>query len=301
MKLTITLLFLITCSLTAQVKGIVVDQNDTPIPYVNIWVEGENIGTTSEVDGSFNLDSKNKEKNLIFSAIGYKKEIRPFKEKIVLEKEIYKLDEVLISSLKQTKEIEIGYYESSGFRYHMDYFVNAIYFNTSKEEREKCPFIKEIKFKTLSKNKNAKIRIYFVEVSKDGSPSENLLSEEVILEVKKGNSKNIIDLSKIKIAIPENGFFIVFEKLKIEQNKYFEEYNYKDKNGKKTSSKGLKYEPEIPLVPVTEEVGWNKRSSDRWEKSIKTNIQNPDSFQNFLMKKYHDKYLVPSVNITLTN
>ena len=29
-------------SLSAQVKGIVVDENNQPIPYVNIWVENEN-------------------------------------------------------------------------------------------------------------------------------------------------------------------------------------------------------------------------------------------------------------------
>ena len=35
-------------SLSAQVKGIVVDENNQPIPYVNIWVQNENNGTTSE-------------------------------------------------------------------------------------------------------------------------------------------------------------------------------------------------------------------------------------------------------------
>ncbi|WP_298397534.1 carboxypeptidase-like regulatory domain-containing protein [Flavobacterium sp.] len=284
-----------------QIKGVVVDENNKPISYVNIWIENENSGTTSEQDGSFTLDIKNQDKNLIFSAIGYKKALTPFKEKIVLEKEVYQLDEVLVSSLKQTQELEIGYYESNGFRYSMGYFIDAIYFKPLLDEREKYPFLKEIKFKTKSKNKNAKVRIYLVEVNKDGSPSENLLSEELFLEVKKGNSKNVIDLSKFKISIPENGFFIVFEKLKIEQNKHFEEYYFKDKNGKKKFSSGLSYQPEIPLVPIDEQIGWNKRINNKWEKSEKTTIQNPNSFENFLMKKYHNKYLVPSVNITLTN
>jgi hypothetical protein len=183
----------------------------------------------------------------------------------------------------------------------MNYFFNAILFKNSKEEIEKYPFVKEVKFKTLSKTENAKIRIYFVEVNEDGSPSEKMISEELILEVKKGNNKNKIDFSKNKIIIPENGFFIVFEKLKIEQNKHQEEYNFKDKNGEKKTFKGLSYQPEIPLSPVDEEIGWNKRKNDKWEKSSKTILQNPNSYENILMKKYHNKYLVPSVNITLSN
>jgi hypothetical protein len=37
---------------------------------VNIWADGEKIGTTSEMDGSFVLDVK-EEKVLVFSALGY--------------------------------------------------------------------------------------------------------------------------------------------------------------------------------------------------------------------------------------
>jgi CarboxypepD_reg-like domain len=42
------------CSLQAQIKGVVEDSlTGKPIPYVNIWVENENIGTTSEENGTF--------------------------------------------------------------------------------------------------------------------------------------------------------------------------------------------------------------------------------------------------------
>ena len=47
---------LISFSLSAQIKGVVVDENNKPIPYVNIWIENENIGSTSEDDGSFKID-----------------------------------------------------------------------------------------------------------------------------------------------------------------------------------------------------------------------------------------------------
>lgn len=296
-------LILFTFLANAQVKGIVVDENNNPIPYVNIWVEHGSMGTTAEEDGHFSLDLKENDKNLIFSALGFetKKVAVSATDIVVLKSVTIALEEVVIKKKKDQLKKEIGYYESGGFRYHMGYFTDGIYFKLSQEERENFPFIKEVKFKTLSDNKNAKIRIYFVEANQDGSPSEIALTDEIILEVKKGNSKNVIDLSERKITIPENGFFIVFEKLKIEQNKHYVEYSIKDKNGKKSTYKGMSYEPEIPLVPVEEAVGWYKRVNNDWEKSTKTTIQNPNSFENILMKKYHNKYLVPAVNITICN
>lgn len=303
MKSIFQLFLLFTITVSAQTKGLVVDENNNPIPYVNIWVENENIGTTSEQDGSFSLQLKSQEKKLIFSAIGFEsKTVKSTEiEKVVLKNSLIQLDEVVIKKSKLELKKEIGNYENGGFRYHENYFINGIYFKISEEEIAKYPFIKEIKFRSLSENKNAKIRIYLVEKKEDGSPGLQLLSDEIIVEVKKGNTKNKIDFSSQKIEIPKEGFFVVFEKLKIEQNKHYIEYNYKDKDGKKVPFKGLSYEPEIPLVPVDEDIGWNKRTNDKWEKSSKTIINNPKSFENILMKKYHNKYLIPSVSITITN
>ena len=103
-------LFLISLSLSAQVKGVVKDSiSGEPIPFVNIWVENENIGTTSEKNGSFKLDIK-EEKVLIFSALGY--ETRMIKstkvESVYLTQKVIQLEEIVLEIPKQTKEIEIG-------------------------------------------------------------------------------------------------------------------------------------------------------------------------------------------------
>lgn len=37
----------------SQIKGVVVDEKNQPIPYVSIWIEHENTGTSTEEDGSF--------------------------------------------------------------------------------------------------------------------------------------------------------------------------------------------------------------------------------------------------------
>lgn len=57
----------------AQIRGVVKDSlTGQPIPYANIWVENENVATTSEEDGTFSI-VVTKDKNLIFSALGYEK------------------------------------------------------------------------------------------------------------------------------------------------------------------------------------------------------------------------------------
>jgi hypothetical protein len=96
-------------SLSAQTRGTVIDSLGMPIPYVNIWVDGENIGTTSQEDGTFTLNSS-KEKVLVFSAVGFETRRTSVKEdeKIILKSKIHQLDEVAIYNLKNTKEIEVG-------------------------------------------------------------------------------------------------------------------------------------------------------------------------------------------------
>ena len=70
------LLILISGSLSAQIKGVVKDSlTGNPIPYVNIWVENENIGASSEENGTFEIYTSEKSKNLIFSAIGFDKSV----------------------------------------------------------------------------------------------------------------------------------------------------------------------------------------------------------------------------------
>ncbi len=68
------LLFIFTTfTISAQIKGVVKDSlTGKAISYVNIWVQNENIGVSSEENGEFTINTT-KTKNLIFSALGYEK------------------------------------------------------------------------------------------------------------------------------------------------------------------------------------------------------------------------------------
>ena len=79
-KLLIALLlfFGVTGSLFAQrvVTGTVTDKSDgSPIPGVNVVVESTTHGTTTDSDGHYSITVDNKAKTLVFSFIGYEKNV----------------------------------------------------------------------------------------------------------------------------------------------------------------------------------------------------------------------------------
>ncbi len=285
----IILFLLISFSLSAQIKGVVVDENNIPIPYVNIWIENENIGSTSEDDGSFKIDLKDENKNLVFSAIGYKKEVSKFKEKIVLEKQIYKLEDVVIQTSKQTKEIEIGdskkihHTQLSGDKpwiYGKLFSYEANYSETS--------FLKSIIFFTNSRKEEAKIKIRIYEV-KDSIPTDDILYEDLIVIVKKGMRKNKIDVSKYKIMFPKNGLIVGLEWLIIDYNKYY--FDYKDGKSEKSL---VNYAPDL-VINYSDIENSYRFSGGKWKKNklifFKTKNKNP----------WDNKVMVPAINLVLTN
>jgi hypothetical protein len=285
----------------SQIKGVVKDSlSGEPIPYVNIWVENETIGTTSEIDGSFSLDIK-EEKVLVFSALGYESKKSSSKNEIILLKpKVFELKEVVIEQPKFKEEIEIGNFETSGFRIGLGNINSAILFKPN-DEMLAHPFLKKIIFLTKSDIDKAKIRIKILNVDVHNSPGESLLDDEIIVIVNKGKNKNTIDLSSYNFIIPKEGFFISFEKLLIEENKYYSEYTYKNKLGKKITQKSMSIEPELCFVPEENDIVWYSTINGNWIKTKKQILQNPKSYENLLMRKYHDKYLAPSLKLILTN
>jgi hypothetical protein len=216
------LLFLVSCSLSAQIKGIVVDESDKPIPYVNIWVENENIGTTSEENGEFSINTSDKNKNLIFSVLGYEKKITKAYEgiKVSLKSVAFQLDEVLVPPRRyETKEIEIGQTENKTYQA----FDNGPRIDTKffpyNPSYKKTKFIKEVSIQTDCRIDKAIIKIHFYAVDANGFPGAELLDKDYIVSVKRGVLKTYFDLTDLNLRMPKNGVFVGFEKLIIEKNK----------------------------------------------------------------------------------
>lgn len=104
MKKLLFLIVLFSVQLSAQITGKVTDREGNALPYVNIYIENSYKGTTTNDDGYYILDYKEKEsQNIIFQFLGYKtitKTIQPehfpFTLNVSMEEESTQLNEVVI-------------------------------------------------------------------------------------------------------------------------------------------------------------------------------------------------------------
>lgn len=87
-----------------EVKGHVFDDNNQPVIGANVYWEGTQQGTTTDVDGAFKLKTRKSTNNLVVSYIGYTTFVMPVTNpdeplQITLKGEVA-LEEVVISERK---------------------------------------------------------------------------------------------------------------------------------------------------------------------------------------------------------
>jgi hypothetical protein len=214
------LLFFIGFSAFSQTRGVVIDSLGAPIPYVSIWVENENKATTSEENGSFSiqvsLDSK-----IIFSALGYetKTVMAADAAKVVLKQIVFDLESVIINKAKNTKTLEIGQVQNAILEaFDTGPKMDAKFF-PYQSKYKKNKWIKKILLTTDSPIENATLKLHIYSVNQNGFPSEELLTQDLIVKLKKGIYRHQFDVNNLNIEIPESGIFVAFEKMRIEKNK----------------------------------------------------------------------------------
>ena len=286
---TFLVLLIFSSSLIAQTKGIIVDENNLPIPYVNIWVEGENIGTTSEENGTFIIDSNDGNKNLIFNILGFEKKIIKLSDskKVVLQSQTNELNEIVIVNKKETREKEIGQVENAilqafenGPKIDVKYFpYNPKYKSTR--------YIKQVRILTDSKLETATLKIHFYAVDENGLPGEKLLNKDFIVTIKKGGRNNKINVSNFNLAMPKTGIFVGFEKLMIESNK--EEKIITEPNTKVTTIKRTYYP--LLLYNYIDRDFIYTFSGGKWIKETTENKGLPSKINAYQ----------PAINLILTN
>ena len=222
-KIVLLISTLISITMTAQIKGVVKDSlSGATVPFVNISIENENLGTTSEEDGSFIIYQSEAHKNLIFSALGFeKKRVNAAKAQLVyLKPTAYELKEVMIDDRKNSNAIEIGITKNSIYQaFDNGPRIDTKFFPYSPEYK-KTKYIRAVTVETDSKIEAAFIKLHFYNVDANGYPGDELMNKNFIVSVKKGVIKNRFDLSDYNLKIPTKGLFVGFEKLNIEKNKY---------------------------------------------------------------------------------
>ncbi len=99
-------------------RGVVVDQKQEPIPFVNVYMAKGKYGTTTDFDGKFELKTRRKRGKITFSSTGYQTKVIKIKPKmqyikVVLLPEKNVLDEVVI--VKRPKK-HLGKKENPAYR-----------------------------------------------------------------------------------------------------------------------------------------------------------------------------------------
>jgi len=282
-------LLLISLSFSAQTKGVVVDESGKPIPYVNIWVENENIGTTSEENGAFSI-AASANKNLIFSILGFEKRILKASEvsNVLLKSVSFQLDEVVIARHFETKKIEIGQINNSvleafdnGPRIDVKYFPYEAGYKKTK-------YIKKVSILTDSRIDNATVKIHFYKADANGFPGEELLTKDYMVTIQKGVVRNGFDLTDLNLKMPKTGLFIGFEKLLISKNKW--EKTIVNSNTQQTTIQVIFYP--LVLYNYIERDYLFTFSGGKWIRQ-KNDINQVDSSK---IKVYE-----PAINLVLTN
>lgn len=288
-KFIVIFFFLKIVLVSGQVKGIVKDSlTGQPISFVNIWVENENIATTSEEDGTFSI-VVGKDKNLIFSALGYEKKTLKANQtaEVFLNSKGFDLDEVVISNSIGTKQITIGLTENTvaqafdnGPRMDVKYFPN-------KPDYKKTKYLKKAILYTDSRIEDATIKLRFFKADANGYPGEEMLQKDLIVSVKTGTKLNKIDLTDFGLSMPKNGLFVGFEKLMIEKNK--KEKTIVNQNTQTTQIQKIYY-PFI-LYNYVEREALFTFSGGKWHKQ--------EAVSNGKTEKV--KGYEPAINLILTN
>lgn len=294
-KLLTTTILLISNICFSQLKSVIIDsETKEKIPYVNIWVENENIGTTSNENGEFELKIDSS-KIILFSAIGFEtKKISSDSIKNILELKplVTELDEIIINSKKLSQELTVGKFKKSKINHYFGCgikpWITARYFKY-KDKYDKTPYLKKISLLTKSDVKNSKFNIRLYSVNEKGEPENYIYDQNIIGIAKKGKKTTEIDISKLNIEFPESGFFIAIEWLIIEENKH--EYKY-TMEGSRKKLEGISYEPAIGTIPAeTDENSWIFNQG-KWRKVWK-NVGTS--------KKFEQKYSLMAIELTLTN
>ena len=273
--------------LFAQTRGIVIDTLGNPIPYVSVFVENETKTTTSEENGTFSIQVSADAK-LIFSALGYEKKtvLASAASKVVLKSIVFDLDDVVIKKAKSPKTLEIGQVSNAILEaFDTGPKIDAKFF-PYESKYQKTKWLKKIKLFTDSPIEGSSIKLHIYSVDENGFPGEELLTQDLIVNLKKGVFRHQFNVYDLNIEMPENGIFIAFEKMRIERNKV-EKKIINQQTGIVTTE--IMYAPKVLCYEVKKPFMFTF-SGGKWQKKV--NEDDPEAPLSFYE---------PSLTILLSN
>lgn len=229
-RLILFLLLLSYSAIHAQVSFFVFSsETKKPIPYVTIRIDNENEAIYTDESGKFALKTLSSEKRLIFSSVGYEKAlvgVNEIRDTIFLKPKVVRLSEMIIVKKKNKRSLKFGKMEgeisqitdfttipNGGLYSVAKYFPEDRIFN-------EMPFLKRIKIRTHSQTKDTFLKVKLYTKGENGEPDGMLYDQDIIGEVKKGVDRILtIDVSKLDIILPSDGFFVAVERMIPEEEK----------------------------------------------------------------------------------
>ncbi|MFH6986925.1 carboxypeptidase-like regulatory domain-containing protein [Flavobacterium collinsii] len=205
----------------AQIKGRCLDKEGRPIPYASVGLKNTELGTVSDKEGNFVIDSNllSENNNVIVSCLGYEtKSVLASSEEnidIFLKSITYELDEVKIEFAKQkfTKEKKIG---SNSLNKHVAVSFSSRnlgaeigkFFNVSKGRNYK---VEKVRFNISEMGyKKARFRINFYSATDaENIDTEKTNLKDIIMEVSDSGDAEV-DVSNENLVFT-NDFLVSIE------------------------------------------------------------------------------------------
>lgn len=247
-KMSTSAFFLFSILSFSQTQIKVLDsENQKPIPYAKIILKDKDYYKNTEENGETNLE-KNEEISEIQS-FGYENLIvKNTQTSYFLQPKFINIQEVEIFKPKNTISITESKikkeFPSHFFRTGISNWTILNFFEYKSNYPQKT-FINKIKIHTAVKKNKKPAKINLVIYDNDnGKPSSEIL-QKYIIECMPGNKITELNLQKSPILFPKEGIFIGFEAILNEENSYYEDVVYIDKDGKKETKKMKVINPDV--------------------------------------------------------
>ncbi|WP_116789716.1 carboxypeptidase-like regulatory domain-containing protein [Flavobacterium psychrotrophum] len=223
MKLnTFLLIFLICCCHQAFAQtGIYDSKTRQPIAYAHVLVKSRAFGTSTNEQGKFPLRGVKEQDTLTISAthyavkkIAYTKQLDSiFLNNNATLHPAVQLESRKGSTVKESFLLTGDEMSEPGLLFEVNDQITGQYFAPRPLYKDN-PYLQGLSVKVFSTRKKQCLNVIIRAVGKDGKPGDYVYDKNILCEIKEDGPHTVrIDLAKLKIQLPPDGFFISFAKV----------------------------------------------------------------------------------------
>jgi len=205
----------------SQIDGVVVDENNKPLEFVNIWNKDLSAGATTNSEGKFFVEKATEKDTLVLSLAGYEtRKLSVKDDQIIKLKKKEKQSNQVVGNPENKKTHTIG----KSIRQNLFFspgnlpWIYAKYFKNDGSDSS-IVFLSKVEIFIRSNVANASFKLRIFKANLDGTPGEDLLIEPLVVHPVRDNRKNTINLLEYKIKMPEAGVFVGIEWLLTDNNR----------------------------------------------------------------------------------